>query len=78
MKVKLKIYTKISIMLLIVGTILFVEIITVGSPLWWVPTIFYTIAAVLAWGGVAYGFWKAHKTKDDIKHEPGGIQSHTR
>jgi hypothetical protein len=68
-KIKINVYIKVSIALLITGTILFAGIIAVGSPYWWIPTIFYSVAAVLAWGSAAYSIWKFHKMPKEGKKE---------
>jgi hypothetical protein len=65
----ISIYTKLAIVFLVVATAIFAAIIIAGSPHWWVPTIFYSISALLAWGEAAYGLWKAHKKKGKTEGE---------
>ena len=60
---KINIYAKISIVLVIAATIWMVVVIAAAHSLWWISTILYSIALVLSWGSGIYYMLK-------IKHTP--------
>jgi energy-converting hydrogenase Eha subunit C len=54
---------KIGIMLFVVASVIFAEVVIIGSPLWWIPTILYLMAFVFSVEPLVYLLWKRLRGK---------------